>query len=213
MGLSTKPYSIDGINWYSNNKLAVDKSGTYTIYVKDAVGNIATKKFDVVLIENDDNAKTEDEHPENTKDAIAPEINDIQVDGFKIKITATDNGAGLAEKAYSLDNKTWQSSNEITVEKDGQYMVYVRDKAGNVANKLVVVKDKKTTDGSNKNISNEDGETKTSTETTEVEKIIEDKTQAKTVIPQAGATLPVIILTVISITSFVGYKKFKKVNY
>ena len=213
MGLSTKPYSIDGINWYSNNKLVVDKSGTYTIYVKYAVGNIATKKFDVVLIENDDNAKTEDEHPENTKDAIAPEINDMQVDGFKIKITATDNGAGLAEKAYSLDNKTWQSSNEITVEKDGQYMVYVRDKAGNVANKLVVVKDKKTTDGSNKNISNEDGETKTLTETTEVEKIIEDKTQAKTVIPQAGATLPVIILTVISITSFVGYKKFKKVNY
>ena len=57
VGLDKYPYSIDGQHWFSNNSIAVEKSGTYTIYVRDKLGNIAIKDDVEVKIkdENDNN--------------------------------------------------------------------------------------------------------------------------------------------------------------
>ena len=79
----------------------------------------------------------------------------------------------------------------------------------NVANKSVKVTTKQSNDTNN---SKGNTNSETSTKIANIEKT-EDKTQAKTVIPQAGATFPIIILTAISIIGIVGYKRFKKVNY
>ena len=161
-------------------------------------------------------------------DDNAPTITGVIQDGEYIEISATDNnGVGLEDEAYSLDNKSWSSSNKLAVEKSGTYTVYVRDMLGNTATETidVVIIEDSNKSGKDDNASGEnengDGDKTTNSETDEPEKSTEstntekseDKTLAKTVIPQAGATFPIIILTAISIIGFVGYKKFKKINY
>lgn len=178
---------------------------------------------------------------ELVEDDNAPEISNVQINGYTIKVEARDGESGLAEKAYSLDGENWQSSNEFNVSKTGRYTIYVRDNTENITTKTVEIvetkEDEKTeqedktptednktekddkadeektpakNEKENNNSKNKDN--KTSTETKNVEKA-EDKTQAKTVIPQTGATFPIIALIVVSVIGFVGYKKFKKVNY
>ena len=173
-------------------------------------------------------------YDELIEDDTAPEILNIQVNGYTIKVEAKDNEAGLAEKAYSLDGENWQSSNEFIVNKPEKYTIYVCDVAGNIATKTVEVviakedktptednktekednaDEKKTQDEKeNKNNNSKNADNKTSTETKNVEKT-EDKTQAKTVIPQTGAAFPIVILIVVFVIGIVGYKKFKKINY
>ena len=225
VGLDKYPYSIDGQHWFSNNSIAVEKSGTYTVYVRDKLGNIAIKDDVEVKIkdENDNNKENEsdankdkenNEQNQTKGDVTAPIIKDIQVNGFIIKIIAEDSESGLAEKAYSLDNKTWQSSNEIKVEKDGQYMVYVRDKEGNIAKKLVVIEPKEensnNSDSTNNNGSTNKNDNKATTDTNNAE----DKTvtPAKK-LPQTGVNLliPITLITIAGIVA-ISYKKFKSIK-
>ena len=72
--------------------------------------------------------------------------------------------------------------------------------------------DKTPVDNDNKNNNSKNADNKTPIETNNAKKA-EDKTQAKTVIPQTGATFPIVILIVISVIGIVGYKKFKRINY
>lgn len=73
VGLSKEAYSLDRKNWTSSNKFTVEKSGTYTIYVRDRLGNVATKEIVVTIVEkteNDDKVadeKTTDEKNNNEK--------------------------------------------------------------------------------------------------------------------------------------------------
>ena len=214
VGLDKYPYSIDGQHWFSNNSIAVEKSGTYTVYVRDKLGNIAIKDDVEVEIKNEndnsDNNKENNEQNQTKGDVTAPVIKDIQVNGFNIKIIAEDSESGLAEEAYSLDNKTWQSNNEIKVEKDGQYMVYVKDKEGNIAKKLVVIEPEE----ENSNKSNSKNDNENTNKTTKGTNNVEDKTvtSAKK-LPQTGANLfiPVVLITVASIFT-ISYKKFKNIK-
>ena len=127
VGLADEAYSIDGTNWYENNKIAVDKSGEYTVYVRDKLGNTSQEKI--------------------TVDFDEPTITNIAVDGYKITVTATDNIA-LADEAYSIDGTNYQASNVFTVSKAGTYTIYVKDSSNNVSTKSVTVEDKKD-DGEN----------------------------------------------------------------
>lgn len=142
-------------------------------------------------------------------DDDAPTITALKQEDKYINITATDNnGVGLADEAYSLDNKNWSSINKLAVEKSGTYTVYVRDMLDNTATETidVVIIEDSNKSGKDDNASGEN-------ENGDGDKTTKDKTQAKTVIPQAGATFPIIALIVVSVIGFVGYKKFKKVNY
>ena len=127
VGLADEAYSIDGTNWYESNKIAVDKSGEYTVYVRDKLGNTSQEKI--------------------TVDFDEPTITNIAVDGYKITVTATDNIA-LADEAYSIDGTNYQASNVFTVSKAGTYTIYVKDSSNNVSTKSVTVEDKKD-DGEN----------------------------------------------------------------
>ena len=187
IALADNPYSIDGTNYQLSNEFTVTKEGTYTIYVKDAQGNVATKSVVV-------NKKTEE-----NKDTTAPNITNVSVEGYTIKVTATDNVA-LADKAYSLDKENWQSSNEIVVTKTGRYMVYVRDKSGNIVNKLVVV-------GGEENGSNNSNKSESVTQ--------QDNSQSKKNLPQTGSMSAVIVCTIviIFIACIIIFKKIKKMKF
>ena len=187
VALADNPYSIDGTNYQSSNEFTVTKERTYTIYVKDAQGNVATKSVVV-------NKKAEE-----NKDTTAPNITNVSVEGYTIKVTAIDNVA-LADKAYSLDKENWQSSNEIVVTKTGRYMVYVRDKSGNIANKLVVV-------GGEENGSNNSNKSESVTR--------QDNSQSKNILPQTGSMSAVIVCTIviIFIACIIIFKKIKKMKF
>ena len=68
-------------------------------------------------------------------DTTKPIISDVKVSLNRIITTATDEGTGLADKPYSIDNTNWQENNEITISKSGIYTIYVKDKKGNIAEK------------------------------------------------------------------------------
>ena len=211
VALADKPYSIDGTNYQSSNEFTVMKEGTYTIYVKDAQGNVATKSALVTKVndgdhdindkdnENDDKSHNTNQDESENKDTTAPNITNISVEGYTIEVTATDN-VGLADKAYSLDKENWQSSNEIVVTKTGRYMVYVKDKSGNIANKLVVVGDeKKGSNNSNKS-----------------ELIAQqDNSQSKNKLPQTGNMSTVIIcaIVIICIVCIIIFKRIKRMRF
>ena len=211
VALADKPYSIDGTNYQSSNEFTVMKEGTYTIYVKDAQGNVATKSALVTKVndgdhdindkdnENDDKSHNTNQDESENKDTTAPNITNISVEGYTIEVTATDN-VGLADKAYSLDKENWQSSNEIVVTKTGRYMVYVKDKSGNIANKLVVVGDKKK--GSNNSNKSE---------------LIaqQDNSQSKNKLPQTGNMSTVIIcaIVIICIVCIIIFKRIKRMRF
>lgn len=175
---------------------------------------------------------------ELVEDDNAPEILNIQINGYAIKVEARDNESGLAEKAYSLDKENWQSSNEIIVEKNGEYTVYVRDVAGNIASKLIVVEEKTNTNNSengisdenktDKNENTENKEDKTPLEdkkpsedkkTSEDKKPSEDKTpsedntQSPDKIPQTGTVSIISAVIIMGLIVVISYKKFKKNNY
>ena len=128
--LSEQPYSWDKTNWGTSTTKEVTANGTYTVYVKDKVGNIANKSITVSNI-----------------DRTAPTINvtsntiNWTKDNVTLTITATDNegGSGLDDKPYSWDGTNWGTSTTKEVTANGTYTAYVKDKAGNVANKSITV--------------------------------------------------------------------------
>lgn len=119
-------------------------------------------------------------------DDDAPVINSATQDGNSIVVDASDAGVGLKKKGYSLDGENWVESNKLEVSESGTYTVYVRDKLYNVSSKEVTV------DLSKKE------ETPSRT----------DDTQAKTVIPQTGEKLPIILVAVLAVAGIV-YRKLK----
>lgn len=122
-------YSKDGVNWQNENKFVIKGAGDYAFYVKDNAGNISNV-YSFSL----------------GKDETAPTINDISADittptnkEITITVDAVDNegGAGLADKAYKIDNNKWQESNQFKINDCDEHTIYVRDSANpkNIAEK------------------------------------------------------------------------------
>ena len=53
VGLANEEFSLDNKEWCASNEFPVDKSGTYTVYARDKLGNIATKEIEVIVEEQD----------------------------------------------------------------------------------------------------------------------------------------------------------------
>lgn len=142
-GLASQAYSLDNKAWQTSNEFTLD-NGNYTVYVKDAVGNVSSKTFTVSGV-----------------DKTAPSISDVSVPtawtnkAKAVTVSATDTGSGLASTAYSLDNKSWQADNKFTLG-NGEYTVYVRDSVGNVSNRKFTVSKVDTTAPSKPSISIKD---------------------------------------------------------
>ena len=131
-GLAEKAYSWDGKKtWGITTTKTVSANGTYTVYVKDKLGNIASKSIKISNI--DKTAPTIGALSLNTKEWTKGNVT--------LTVKATDSGSGLAEKAYSWDGKkTWGITTTKTVSANGTYTVYVKDKAGNITSKSIDIK-------------------------------------------------------------------------
>lgn len=140
VGLAAQAYSWDnGATWTSSNQKTVTANGSYTVKVRDKLGNASARSINV-----------------NNIDSIPPVIGEIKAEpdgttaqddngktwGTKgiLTVNATDEGLGLADQAYSWDNgATWTEDNTLTVTENKEYEATVRDKADNRDSKKAVV--------------------------------------------------------------------------
>lgn len=127
VGKTGLTYSNDGTNFSEDNTFIITENGTYTFYVKDAVGNIQTGEYTVGNI-----------------DRTLPEITSFVVEDnswtnglVTLVATGYDDRSGIA--GYSFDGITYTLTNETTVNTNGVYTVYVKDGAGNVNSKDITV--------------------------------------------------------------------------
>jgi gliding motility-associated-like protein len=116
-------YSIDGVNFQSNNIFSSISAGKYTIIVKDAAGLL---KMDTTTV------------AENCPTVTATSI--AATCGNSGSITAAVT-KGTAPIQFSIDGITYQSSNIFTGVGSGNYTVTVKDANGNTASCPVTVVD------------------------------------------------------------------------
>lgn len=130
-GLPTNFVSWDGV--WGKEDLRVYENGTYQVKVRDSVGNVS-KVTDI---------------PINFIKTKGPYIGSIKRDKnasyitspLKIIVNGFDSdGTALEGRAYSWDGgNSWTSLNTKTVTENGEYIVTVRDAAGNTAEESVIV--------------------------------------------------------------------------
>ena len=107
-----------GDGWSAVTTLKVSENKTYTVSVKDRVGNIAQESVVVDKI-----------------DKTAPEITNVQVDPdewsnkVSYEVIAKDGESGV--KSYKMDDGTWQDSNKFDVTDNKEHKFYAVDNAGN----------------------------------------------------------------------------------
>ena len=66
-GLPSRPYSRDGRNWQSTNEISVTEDGTYTVYVKDKLGNIASSTINVTTSTPPDSEENKEQSNKGTE--------------------------------------------------------------------------------------------------------------------------------------------------
>ncbi|MBQ8189434.1 MAG: hypothetical protein IJZ44_06615 [Lachnospiraceae bacterium] len=127
-GLATYAYSWNGGAWTNQKTLKVTKNGTYTVVVRDALGNQSTKSIKISNI---------DKNP--------PVIEKMETGNTEfcktntIVVSAIDKEAGLDEFPYSWEQDVWTNEAEFSVSTNGKYTVTVKDKLGNKTQKSIVV--------------------------------------------------------------------------
>ena len=118
-GTGVIAYSIDKINWQSENTFEISENNKYTFFAKDAVGNVS--EGTTIIVD-----KIDKEAPIISSVAIDPDTWTNKA--VTLIVTAYDEGCGLAENAYKMDDGEWQSSNEFIVDDSEEHIFYVRDK-------------------------------------------------------------------------------------
>ena len=123
-GAGNFTYSVDGINFVSQNTFENLPPGLYTAYVQDQNDCIYT--YDVELEET------------NT-----PEITELVMENPTcensngVLFILVEGGSGILE--YSIDGVNYQESNVFNELPSGEYNVYVRDGAGCMDNSMAVL--------------------------------------------------------------------------
>ena len=119
-------YSLDGINFQSNNVFANLKKGTYTVYIRDYRGCTATHS-DIIIYEP-------------TSLTANFEITPLTCDSTTGKLNIIALG-GIAPYQYSIDNgNTYTSSNLFTGLFPGSYAIIVKDAQNTTASSIAVIK-------------------------------------------------------------------------
>lgn len=124
-------YRLNDGAWETGNKLTVTENGTYTVYAKDAIGNVSEGRN--IIIRNID----------RTVPLLT--INPVSVGWTKEDVTvtflATDNSNdtiyyAVSENGSLTAEQVTGTETSYTVTHNGTYYVYARDLAGNVAKKI-----------------------------------------------------------------------------
>lgn len=135
-GVADCPYSFDGGNsWTDVGAHSYSQNGSYTILIRDRLGNTAEAEIKVGNIDNEApriDSIQYDSTPNIKSTSILVECSDVMSDGRY--------GCGLDEEAYSFDGgKNWTSVNELYVDKNGDIEFAVRDRLGNTANITITI--------------------------------------------------------------------------
>ena len=111
-----------------NLSLKFEQNGTYYLKVRDSKDN---EKIEKIIISSIDN-----------NSPIINSLSAIQHGKYSvIEVEASDEESGLAENSFSFDNgKTWTAKNTFDVTVEKEYLVMVKDKAGNVSSMEIMVK-------------------------------------------------------------------------
>ena len=127
-GLHGTAYSFNHGGWTNKNQITVTENGTYSVRVRDAVGNESSRTITVSNI-----------------DRTLPTIHSIAQNqesyciSNELTVTASDSGSGLHATAYSFNNGAWIANNKYPVTTNGTYTVRVRDCVGNIAEQSTIV--------------------------------------------------------------------------
>ena len=107
-----------GDGWSAVTTLKVSKNKTYTVSVKDRVGNVVQESVVVDKI-----------------DKTAPKITNVKVDPdewsnkVSYEVIAEDSESGV--KSYKMDDGDWQDSNKFDVTDNKEHNFFAVDNAGN----------------------------------------------------------------------------------
>lgn len=107
-----------GDGWSAVTTLKVSENKTYTVSVKDRVGNVAQESVVVDKI-----------------DKTAPKITNVKVDPdewsnkVSYEVIAEDSESGV--KSYKMDDGAWQDSNKFNVTDNKEHNFFAVDNAGN----------------------------------------------------------------------------------
>lgn len=114
-GIAPYTYSIDGTNYVSTNLFTgLTGNGTYTAYVKDSKGCIASAE---IVIPQGSGLTVTERHANTTS----------CINNGSIQVIVT---GGYGPYTYSLDGNNFQSSNSFTDLPEGNYVVTVNDSRG-----------------------------------------------------------------------------------
>ncbi|HEU4718477.1 MAG TPA: T9SS type A sorting domain-containing protein [Bacteroidia bacterium] len=114
-GTGTYSYSLNNVNYQSGSMFTGVTAGTYTVYVRDIAGCVATSSVTVT---------------EPTALTASTSVINAGCNGsYDGGITATATG-GTAPYIYSLNGEEWQSSGTFDELESGTYMITIRDANG-----------------------------------------------------------------------------------
>ena len=116
-GVGVAAYNL-GDGWSAVTTLKVSENKTYTVSVKDRVGNVAQESVVVDKI-----------------DKTVPKITNVKVDPdewsnkVSYEVIAEDSESGV--KSYKMDDGAWQDSNKFNVTDNKEHNFFAVDNAGN----------------------------------------------------------------------------------
>ena len=141
VALHAKPYQYDEADGFvKENKHEYIKNGTFTIVVRDQVGNEATEE---ITIENVDEYEpivdsVNMKYTKPNKEVVEVPLGTVLTDVNMISLIVTAHDEQSAVESYRLkDTKgnytSWQTSNEFKeIYLNGHYEIEVKDKCGNI---------------------------------------------------------------------------------
>lgn len=124
-GLADEAYSYDGgVSWSSSNTYTVTANGGYSVYVRDAVGNVSTAETTVERV---------DCTPPTVSVSTSPAVDNWYDGSLTVTVHAQDAESGLADSPYSFDaGATYLVGNSAALSGSGTLEIAVADRAGNV---------------------------------------------------------------------------------
>jgi len=121
-------YSFDnGITWQESNVYTTEQNTNLKVIVKDKYGH--TSSVREVIVDNIDHT--------NPTGIIIKESS--SKNKIVLKVIAKDEESGI--EGYSWENKEYSDNKEFTIKKKGTYKVKIKDKAGNIEELSINIKD------------------------------------------------------------------------
>ncbi len=136
IALSLRPYSWDeGKTWVTENELAVNQNGVYTVILREYGGETIRESIEVKNFDFDapdiNNLKLSTEEWTNETITLSCEAQDLQPDGSK--------GCGLPQYAYCINEGDWQENGEFRISQNGSYKIKVKDQLDNIREVMYAV--------------------------------------------------------------------------